>query len=774
VKDLTTVLKWSNLSKLIKWILFGFLVASGLLVWQTAHDLLPPPNSLSVIGQSPIRKMQILDRHAVPLTMTYQNDWNLYDIVSLHEIPVLLQKILVVAEDQHFFEHGGVDWLARGAALLQNVKLGRKVRGASTITEQVVRLLHPRPRTVWSRWLEGFEAVEVEKYFSKAEILEFYLNQVPYAGQRRGVVQAARYYFDRDVDTLNLKEMMALAVMVRAPSRLSLRQNPVAIEAPIQFLASRLLSLGVLTEEDYQTVLTSSLVLRDNDLPVKATHFAQYLYASTPRSPSLISGKLLTTLDGQLQRTVQDILDRRLQDLRRKGVNNGAVLVVDHETNEVLAWVNGGSKSHQEYKTHREYKAELCKASLCTPEFPGSQIDAILTPRQPGSTLKPFLYALALEKGWTPATLIEDAPLMMPVGTGLHNYRNYSRHYYGPLRLRQALANSLNTPAIRTIQWVGAGQFLQRLHQLGMSSLTADTEFYGEGLALGNGAVTLFELVQAYTVLAQQGWFRPLQVLKSVPTLPPRRVFSQTVTSLIADILSDGEARSLEFGRGALLKLPVQTAVKTGTSTDYRDAWAVGFNHHYTVGVWLGNLDQQSMTSISGASGAALVLRAVFAEVNRFTDSRRLYLSPELVKVTICRDTGSRAEVQSICPTQPEWFIAGTEPGPATVGMSAKVSEGGSLPLHLKQPSEGLQLAMDPRIPDDHEAFAWVLSETVLPESYSLRWLVDGEVVAITPTTVRQWLWPLTQGTHLAQVQVWSTESAQPVIMTPTVTFYVK
>jgi len=755
VKDLTTFLKLSNLSKLIKWILFGFLVASGLLVWQTARDLLPPPNSLSVIGQSPVRKMQILDRQAVPLTMTYQNDWNLYDIVPLHEIPVLLQKILVVAEDKHFFEHGGVDWLARGAALFQNVKLGRQVRGASTITEQVVRLLHPRPRNLWSRWLEGFEAVDLEKYFSKAEILEFYLNQVPYAGQRRGLVQAARYYFDRDLDTLNLKEMMALAVMVRAPSRLSLRQNPVAIEAPIQFLAARLLSLGMLTEEDYQTVLTSSLVLRDNDLPVKATHFAQYLYASTPMSPSLISGKLLTTLDGQLQRTVQDILDRRLQDLQRKGVNNGAVLVVDHETNEVLAWVNGGSKSATR---------------------PGSQIDAILTPRQPGSTLKPFLYALALEKGWTPATVIDDAPLMMPVGTGLHNYRNYSRHYYGPLRLRQALANSLNTPAVRTIQWVGPGQFLQRLHQLGMSSLTADTEFYGEGLALGNGAVTLFELVQAYTVLAQQGWFRPLQVLKSVPTPPPRRIFSQTITSLIADILSDAEARSLEFGRGALLKLPVQTAVKTGTSTDYRDAWAVGFNHHYTVGVWLGNLDQQSMTSISGASGAALVLRAVFAEVNRFTDSRRLYLSPELVKVTICRDTGSRAEAQSTCPTQPEWFIAGTEPEPATVAMSAKVSEGGegALPLRLKQPSEGLQLAMDPRIPDDHEAFAWVLSETVLPESYSLRWLVDGKVVATTPSTVRQWLWPLTRGTHLAQVQVWSTESAQPLIMTPAVTFYVK
>jgi penicillin-binding protein 1C len=729
--------------------IFTVLLTTTLLLWwQTTTHLLPPPQILSV-ANSQVRKVQILDRHATPLTITYQNNWNIYDYVPLHDIPELLQKIFVIAEDKRFFQHHGTDWRARWSAIFQNVKTLRKVRGASTITEQTVRMLYPRPRNAWSRWLEGLEAARLEDHFAKTEILEFYLNQVPYASQRRGVVQAARYYFDRDLDTLNLKEMMALAVLVRAPSRLDLRKGTIAIEAPLQRLAPRLLNLGIITHNDYQTVLTTPLQLRESQLPVKATHFVQYIYASQPPNYLQTLGRLPTTLDGNLQRTVQDILDRRLHDLRNKGVHNGAVLIVDHRTNEVLAWINGGAIS---------------------PNVPGNEIDAVTTPRQPGSTLKPLLYALALEKGWTAATLIDDAPLVMPVGTGMHNYRNYSRQYYGPSRLRDALGNSLNTPAVRTIQFVGAATFLQRLRQLGVTSLTADSTFYGDGLALGNGDLTLLELVQAYSALANQGLFRPLQVLKNAPASTSVRVFSKEITAIIADILSDPEARSLEFGRGALLTFPVQTAVKTGTSTDYRDAWAVGFNHRYLVGVWLGNLDQQAMSSVSGSSGAALVLRAIFAELNRFAETKGLYLSPELVKVDICRTTGLRAISDSDCPSRYEWFLPGTAPSPTT---SPPVPITIDKPLHLKQPNDGLQLAMDPRIPDDHEAFALILSDSPLNEKDSVQWLMDDEVIGTTPAKIRQFLWPVKRGTHNAQARIQQPGSDQ-LLVTPAVTFYVK
>jgi penicillin-binding protein 1C len=710
-----------------KFIWITLLLAGGVLFWKTFTGLAPPPETLS-LADTTVRKVQILDRHATPLSITYQNDWNIHDVVPLHEIPEILQQIFILAEDKRFYEHNGPDWQARWHAIWQNIRALRLVRGASTISEQTVRILHPRPRTFWSRWLEGFEATRLEARFSKADILEFYLNQVPYASQRRGIVQAARYYFDRDLDTLNIKEMMALAVLIRSPSRLDLRRGTTEIEAPIARLAERLLALGIITEADYQTM---PLHLHDSQLPVQATHFVNYMLQTAQHLQS--KGRLHTTLDASIQSTVQKILEQRVQDLRSKNVNNGAVLVVDHQTQEVLAWV-------------------------CT----GSQIDAITTPRQPGSTLKPFLYALALEKGWTAATLIDDTPLAEAVGTGMHSFRNYSRHYYGPLRLRDALGNSLNIPAIRTIQFVGTEPFLQRLRQLGLSSLTAHPDYYGDGLALGNGGVTLFELVQAYTSLANQGRFHPLKVLSNAPSASKLQIFSPEVTSIIADILSDPDARSNEFGRGTLLRFPIQTAVKTGTSTDYRDAWAVGFNHRYTVGIWLGNLDQQPMSHVSGASGPALVLRAVFAELNRYEETQPLYLSPQLLKVNICRSTGQRATGD--CPSRVEWFIAGTEPGPSKA-IERK-------PLRLRQPTHGLQLAMDPRIPDEYEAFALRLSDTPL-EADLIEWLIDGEVIGTTFPEERQFLWPVERGTHLAQARVWLRSSEKP-LATPIVKFYVK
>ncbi|OQW92548.1 MAG: penicillin-binding protein 1C [Beggiatoa sp. IS2] len=727
----------------------GLTLLISCFIGLTILSLAPPPQTLSVSG-SPVRKTQLLDRQGTPLTVTYQNDWNLHDQVKLHEIPEALQHIFVIAEDKRFFEHHGADWLARSRALIQNLMAVRVVRGASTITEQTVRMLHPRPRTFWSRWLEGFEAMRLEQYFSKADILEFYLNQVPYASQRRGVVQAARYYFGRDLTTLNLKEMIVLAVLVRSPTRLDLHRGTQTIEKPVLRLAQNLYDQHLISAEDYQTVVESAIQLQNFGLPLKAAHFVNYLYTSQTEQ-TLQQGHLLTTLDAALQSRLQELLNQRITDLHDKNVMNGAVCVVDHLNQEILAWVNAESPS---------------------PEISNSYIDAITSPRQPGSTLKPFLYALALEKGWTAATLIDDAPLTAAVGAGMHRYRNYSRSYYGPLRLRDVLGNSLNTPAIRTIQFVGVVPFLQRLQQLGMSHLTASPEFYGDGLALGNGGVTLFELVQAYTVLANQGQLRPLKILLNTPTSPSKTVLNPQVSSLIADILSDADARRLEFGQSALLRFPVQTAIKTGTSTDYRDAWAVGFNYRYTAGVWLGNLDQQPMSHISGSTGSALVLRAIFAELNRYADTQPLVLDSQLIKVRICQDSGQRATAD--CPSRDEWFIPGTEPdeiqSPSMKTNLPTLSSKES-PVRLQQPTEGLQLALDPRIPDEDEAFAFVLSDFTPAVGSKIEWLVNGEVVNVT--TTKQYLWPVQRGTHLAQARIWEA-SRQQWLETPEVTFYVK
>ena len=722
-------------------------------------DLRPLPESLT-LDASNVRKVQILDRGGTPLSVTYRNRWNIHLYVPLHDIPLLLQQAFIHAEDKRFYRHGGVDRLARMRALAQNVKALSAVRGASTITEQVVRMLHPRPRTVWSRWLEGIEAGCLEKRFSKADILEFYLNQVPYAAQRRGVLQAAHYYFNRDLDTLDTADMLALAVLVRAPGRMDLHRGTEEIEKPLRRLAAGLSERGIITPEDGRNIMGGELHLAKAGLPFEVSHFVHHLYREG--LDALQSrGRLFTTLDAPLQHRVQNILDVRLKALKKRAVNSGAVLVIDHRTNEVLAWVNSGGGGYSARKG-------------------ASHIDGVTTPRQPGTTLKPLLYARAIEKGWTAATLIDDSPTASPVGTGLHSYRNYSRLNYGRLRMRDALGNSLNIPAIRTVQFVGVEDFLGRLHDLGIKSLVRHPDYYGEGLALGNGEVTLLELVGAYATLARKGVSSPLALVKgdNGPGGFRRRIFTEESASIIASILSDPDARRLEFGIGSLLRFPAQTAVKTGTSTDYRDAWAVGFSHRYTVGVWMGNLDRQPMRDVTGSTGPALVLRAVFAELNRHQEGASLYLSPALTKIKICRVSGELATRE--CPAMDEWFEPAKAPGEECTlhsGENREVKahtapENHRRPnLHLLKPSQGLQLAMDPRIPDELEAFTFTLPEDI--KTVKVEWFVDGDVVGATSGGTREFLWPLIRGTHTTTAKVWLTENSRPV-KTNSVTFHVK
>ena len=727
------------------------LTLSGVtLVLVTAAALQSVPEELPP-GSAAVQQPQLTDRHGVPLSVTYQNDWNVHDVVDLHAIPELLQLAFVESEDQRFYRHRGVDWLARSHALAQNLLAMRARRGASTITEQVVRILHPRQRTLWSRWLEGFEAVQLEERFSKLKILEFYLNQVPYARQRRGVGQAARDYFDRDLDTLSAKEILALAVLVRSPSRLDLIHSTEQIQQPIESLGERLHAKGILPQELLSAIKDTPLVLVRPKSSVEATHFVRFIRS---RLPSGSSARVISTLDGVLQDQVQMILDRQLESLSTRHVAHGAALVVDHESDEILAWVNAGGFSLLE----------------------GSQIDKVTTTRQPGSTLKPFLYAMALEKGWTPATLIDDSPFAQPVGHGLHNYRNYSRYYYGPLRLREALANSLNVPAVKSVNFAGRSEFLHRLRQLGFNHLDKHPDHYGDGLVLGNGEVTLLSLVQAYAALAHGGELRPLQYLAGRQNPErPIRVFGPEVSSLVADILSDPEARALEFGRNSVLALPVPAAVKTGTSSDYRDAWAVGFSHRFTVGVWMGNLGRQPMREVTGSLGPGMVLRSIFAELHRNVESRPLFLSRKLSRHSICRVSGKLPTDH--CPTVGEWFRPGNQPHDiCPLHISSTVTEAQPAVVALdrvriQSPTPGLHLAMDPRIPDELEYFPFQLGP--VPTQSRVEWILDDRVLASTSGQEPSYLWQVSLGSHKLRARLWRDNRDRPVETEPVV-FLVK
>jgi penicillin-binding protein 1C len=688
---------------------------------------------------TPGERFAVLDRQGEPLGISFQTRFNMMDVQPLHQMPDILRKAFISAEDRRFFEHSGIDWSARIAALWQDARLGRKARGASTISEQVVRIVNPRPRTLWSRWIEGFEAMQLERKYSKGEILEFYLNQVPYAANRRGVAQAARYYFNRDLHTLTEKEMLALAVLPRAPSALDLYNNPASVEPALKRLALAMEERGELPSGEAEKLAPQSLALEPPSQPPSAAHFVNFIRETVPYKLS-DNGVLLTTLDAPLQLKAQTLLDERIKSLQRKRVHNGAVLVVDHSTGEILVWAVAGAADSRN-------------------QTPGSAIDAVRSARQPGSSMKPFLYTLALEKGWSPATELDDAPMAEAIGTGLHDFHNYSHTFYGKISLREALGNSLNIPALETIDFVTPLAYLDKLHELGFKSLNQPAEFYKDGLALGNGEVTLFEMVQGFSTLANHGISRPLTPLPQAPyRRESGRVFSEEATSLIGNILSDPYARRLEFGAGSVLNLPTQTAVKTGTSTDYRDAWVLGYDAHYTVGVWFGNLDQEPMDGVTGSTGPALVLRSIFSELEAREQPKPLYLSPKLVQAEICSTYGSRSKN---CFPRTEYFMPGTEAPPQRQeSMPSGIS--------LLRPTEGLQIAYDPRIPSDAQAFEFVASG--IAQTSRVEWVLNGE--SISKTLDGRLVWPVERGAYTLLAQELS--QSDTVVSAKTVHFNVK
>lgn len=684
-----------------------------ILILATAASLNPvTKNFKDVYNKTSLQT--VLDRNGLPLAVSYQSKWNQNDLRPLYDVPTLLIQAFLISEDQNFYTHHGVDWRARGAAILQNIKHRGSLRGASTITEQIVRMLNPRPRNLWSKWVEGFEAMALERSIGKQDLLEFYLNQIPYAGSRRGVVQAARYYFNRDIETLTPKEMLALVVLARAPSAYDLYKHPQKIEKSLIRLSKTLLKQNILTQNDLKNIGAQSFTLSKPSLMVDARHFTRY---------ALLHGgegdhkTLRTTLDSSLQSQIQNILDARIHKLASKNVTNGGVLVMDHTSGDILAWVSAGAMD---------------------PSTKGGDIDPITTPRQPGSTLKPFLYAMALEKGWNAATFIHDKPIAEAVGAGLHRFRNYSGKHYGVLTLREALGNSLNIPAILTVRHVGVDPFFEKLHQLGFESLTRDSTIYDEGLALGNGEVTLLELTSAYAVLANRGHTKtPRSLIHSNFTKVEKNIFNEATTSIIGNILSDPSARMLEFGHDSILNLPARTAIKTGTSTDYRDGWAIGYNDKYVVGIWMGNLDRTPMKDVTGSTGPALALRSIFGVLNKNRDVRPIYQSPSLVSARVCTrpmdDAGNCTERSEIFANTPVKAKADTK-------AIAKNVE-------LIRPTHGLMMAYDPRIPSSHQKFRFEVSG-VRDDEY-VEWILNDTVLdGDAPTH----LWTVEKGKHTLNV----------------------
>jgi penicillin-binding protein 1C len=559
------------------------MLALLLVAGEFALKFAPIPPALL---RPPIQSITLLDRNGIPLRESRVAERFSHELAPT-EVPPRVVDAVLAAEDKRFYSHHGIDWLATGRALFAGITRGHVVSGASTITQQLVKISARRPRTLRAKIIEAATALRLEQSWSKEQILAAYLNRLDFGNLNIGLSAAADYYFAKPVCDLSDAEAAFLAGLPRNPRRLNPHVAPDAARRRQLTVLDRMRANGQLDATRYERAVAESLSLRPPQRRFRAPHFVEMVLRQLPETPE---GELRTTLDVRLNDRVEQIIGERLAQLREHNVRNAAAVVIDNATGDVIALV--GSE---------DYFA------------PGTgQVNGAWAQRSAGSALKPFTYLLALERGATPATIVADVRTSFPAAGGFYRPENYNRRCYGPVRFRTALASSLNIPAVKVLLAAGGPSALHdRLRECGLTTLNRPAEIYGLGLTLGNCEGRLLEMTNAYASLARLGEFRPWRVLPTNACTSHRYSRPELVWQ-IADILSDNSARTLAFGMNSALRFDYPVACKTGTSTDFRDNWTIGFTPEFSVGVWAGNFDGSPMREISGVTGAGPILHAIF------------------------------------------------------------------------------------------------------------------------------------------------------------------
>lgn len=601
-------------------------------------------------GKQSVHSLRVEDRNGLQLR-EFLNDeqgrgqWRQLDRIA----PALVQATIAV-EDKRFYHHIGVDPSAIVRALVEDVRAMRFVSGGSTLSQQVVRNVYHHTRSLPNKLLEIWLALRLERTMNKDEILEQYLNRAPYGNQLIGVEAAARHYFGKPAIALSIAESAFLAALPNSPSTLNPFRNPDAARPRQRLILRKMRTQEMISEDEYERALHQPLAINGPGSDFLAPHVVDMVVAEVGAHRDVAS--IRTTIDYPMQQSIEYLLKGHLARLVGKNVTNGAVVVIENATGEVRALI--GSADYFD-------------------EHHSGQVNGAIALRQPGSAIKPFTYGTALEAGFSPATILADIPLHIPDAGGDYVPENYDRHYHGPVRLRTALACSYNIPAVRTLQFIGKENLIERLHLAGLDCVNQSAEHYGFGLTLGNAEVTLLGLTNAYLAIANAGMWRAVNLIESIRKVngsadvqemaqSPHSLFDERVAYLLSNILSDPVARRPAFGNA--FHFPFECAVKTGTTKDYRDNWAVGFTTRYTVGVWVGNFDGAEMRGVSGLTGAGLI----------FTDvMMMLHMPPKgippgefaqpggLVSVAICPLSGKPPTSQCGKSIQ-EWFIRGRQP----------------------------------------------------------------------------------------------------------------
>ncbi len=534
----------------------------------------------------------VADRAGEPLRFFLPADQRWRLPVRLAELPAEVRKALVASEDQRFYQHGGIDPLAVVRAVGSNLRRRQVVSGASTITMQVARMADPGRRTLGSKLRESFRALQLERRFGKDRILEMYLNLTPYGGNVEGVGAAAWFYFGKDPDQLSLGEIALLTALPRSPRRYDPTTHLKAARAARDRVLGQLASRGVFSRRELDAARREPLPQVRRRPPFAAPHFTEMVAAQFSGGQTSGQGtpaRIRTTLDRATQEIAEAQVARRIRELRDQGIGNAAVVVIDNATRGVRAMV--GSGGFRESYFH-------------------GQVNGAIARRSPGSTLKPFLYAMAIDQG----RLVPDSYILdIPTDFGGYVAENYDERYRGRVTVREALITSLNACAIRLLAEVGLPEFHHLLQQGGLATLDRPVASYGLPLVLGAGEVRLLDLVNLYATLAEGGRHRPVRVLETAsPSAPdPVALFSPEAARAVTEILTNVRRPDLPEAWDLTRDVP-GVAWKTGTSYGHRDAWAVGFSARTTIGVWVGNFDGKPRKGISGSQHAGPLLFDLF------------------------------------------------------------------------------------------------------------------------------------------------------------------
>ncbi|MBV8482762.1 MAG: penicillin-binding protein 1C [Verrucomicrobia bacterium] len=581
---------------------------------EIAWRLTPVPLGLT---KSPPESVEFVDRTGKPLRRILQEQRIYRSRCSLSDVSPNAIAATLSAEDKRFRVHTGIDVVAIVRALAEAIRTGQIRSGASTITEQLVKLSYPEStRGMWGKLTEAWAALSLERHWNKDRILEEYFNRLDYGDLQLGLASASADYFEKPSSDLSAAEAAFLAGIPQAPSRLDPFKHFDAAKARQRWVLGRMHLNGFLDDAAYARALVEPLRLRQHDRDFEAPLFVDLLLERRGTLPP-DGGVVRTAVDLSLNRWIDDVIARQLQRLVDKNVTAAAAVVIDNSTGEVLAL--SGSGDYFE---------------------PGiGQINGAWNARSAGSALKPFTYVRALELGAFPGTVVADVPTDFPTDTGLYHPNNYNHRFYGPVTLRFALANSLNVAAIKVLEQEGGPDTLySTLQRAGITTLEHSAAYYGLGLTIGNGEVRLLELANAYAALARLGVYKPFRLFVERASLArptfnavntpwnlglasearsteSQRIFDERAAYLLVDMLSDNQARAGTFGLNSYLAFDFPVACKTGTSSNYRDNWTFGFTPEFTVGVWVGNPDNSPMRGITGVTGAAPIFHEIMVKL---------------------------------------------------------------------------------------------------------------------------------------------------------------